>query len=132
MSHFTHMKTCFHNLFYLRKALNKLNISHKVVQTKCLSKSGIDATSLIISQSSNSNIEFFWSGQEYELLFDRSFWEQPYPIEDFVNKVTQKYAGEVILGEAPKTGFQPVKHQKNSDGSEIIVLERWNLLNMLD
>jgi hypothetical protein len=29
MSHFTHMKTRFQNLFYLEKALNRLNITHK-------------------------------------------------------------------------------------------------------
>jgi hypothetical protein len=29
MSHFTHMKTRFQNLFYLEKALNKLNIVNK-------------------------------------------------------------------------------------------------------
>jgi hypothetical protein len=29
MSHFTHIKTRFQNLFYLEKALNRLNIVHK-------------------------------------------------------------------------------------------------------
>ena len=29
MSHFTHMKTRFQNLFYLEKALNRLNLVHK-------------------------------------------------------------------------------------------------------
>jgi hypothetical protein len=29
MSHFTHIKTRFQNLFYLEKALNKLNINHE-------------------------------------------------------------------------------------------------------
>jgi hypothetical protein len=36
MSHFTHIKTRFQNLFYLEKALNRLNIHHteqeKIVQ----------------------------------------------------------------------------------------------------
>lgn len=34
MSHFTHIKTRFQNLFYLEKALNKLNIVHKKLETK--------------------------------------------------------------------------------------------------
>ena len=29
MSHFTHIKTRFQNLFYLEKALNRLNINYK-------------------------------------------------------------------------------------------------------
>jgi hypothetical protein len=33
MSHFTHIKTRFQNLFYLEKALNKLNITHKEQET---------------------------------------------------------------------------------------------------
>jgi hypothetical protein len=33
MSHFTHIKTRFQNLFYLEKALNKLNITHKQQET---------------------------------------------------------------------------------------------------
>jgi hypothetical protein len=31
-----------------------------------------------------------------------SFWEQPYPIESFIDKVAQQYAGEVIIGESQK------------------------------
>ena len=38
----------------------------------------------------------------------------------------EKYAGEVIIGESQKIGFQPVKYQQNSDGSNTLVLERWN------
>ena len=34
MSHFTHIKTRFQNLFYLEKALNRLNISHTAEQEK--------------------------------------------------------------------------------------------------
>jgi hypothetical protein len=54
-----------------------------------------------------------------------SFWEQPYPIESFIDKIAQQYAGEVIIGESQKIGFQPIKYQQNSDGSNTLVLERW-------
>jgi hypothetical protein len=37
MSHFTHMKTRFQNLFYLEKALNKLNIVNKQQEKLILS-----------------------------------------------------------------------------------------------
>ena len=58
-----------------------------------------------------------------------SFWEQPYPVESFIDKVAQQYAGEVIIGESQKLGFQAVKYQQNSDGSNTVVLERWNEQN---
>jgi len=127
MSHFTHMKTRFQNLFYLEKALNRLNIVTKEQEKNTdLLDSNSQNLNLIIPQSNGYDIEFAWNGQEYELVVDMSFWEQPYPIESFIDKVAQQYAGEVIIGESQKTGFQPIKYQQNADGSNTLVLERWN------
>lgn len=126
MSHFTHIKTCFQNLSYLEKALNKLNISHKVYKNQDLEKCSSNSANLVIPQSNGHDIEFTWNGQEYELIIDLSFWNQPYPIESFTGKVTQQYASEVIIGETQKIGFQPVKNQQNIDGSTTLILERWN------
>ena len=123
MSHFTHMKTRFQNLFYLEKALNRLNISHK---QEIINDSNLSNINLVIPQSNNYDIKFCWNGQEYELVADISFWEQSYPVESFIDKVAQQYAGEVIIGESQKIGFQPVKYQTNSDGSNTLILERWN------
>lgn len=124
MSHFTNMKTSFQNLSYLEKALNKLEIVNErqsegssIVQQK---------SDLIINQSNGYDITFSWNGQEYELVVDMSFWEQPYPIESFIDKIAQQYASEVIVSESQKLGFQPVKYQQNLDGSNTVVLERWN------
>jgi hypothetical protein len=127
MSHFTHMKTSFRNLFYLEKALNRLNMEYKE-QEKNTNSTDLDLSNrnLIISQSNGYDIEFVWNDQVYELVVDVSFWEQPYPIESFIDKVSKQYAGEVIIGESHKMGFQPVKYQQNVDGSNTVVLERWN------
>ena len=128
MSHFTHIKTRFQNLFYLEKALNKLNITYKK-QRKTIDDSKSYNTNLVISQSNGYDIEFVWNRQEYELVADMSFWEQSSPIESFIDTISQQYAGEVIIGESQKIGFQPVKYQQNSDGSNTLVLERWNSNN---
>lgn len=124
MSHFTHMKTRFQSLFYLKKALNALNISHKEEYT-LKSNSNLSNVNLIIPQSNDHDIKFSWNGKEYELILDISFWKQLYPIENFVDKIAQEYAGEVIIGESKKIGFQPVKYERNSDGSNRLILERW-------
>lgn len=121
MSHFTHMKTRFQNLFYLEKALNRLNIAHE----KKLSTQD-SPINLIIPQSNGYDLQFFWNGEEYEFIADISFWEQTYPIENFIDRIAQQYAGEVVIGESQKIGFQPVKYQQNSDGSNTLILERWN------
>ena len=127
MSHFTHMKTRFQNLFYLEKALSRLNIVHKQQeQTATNSDSETSNVNLVIPQSNGYDIEFAWNGQEYELVVDMSFWEQSSPIESFIDKIAQQYAGEVIIGESQKIGFQPIKYQENADGSNTLVLERWS------
>ena len=126
MSHFTYIKTRFQNLFYLEKALSRLNIIHKQEQVNKDSELDLFYTNLVIPQSNGYNIEFTWNNQEYELVADISFWEQPYPIENFIDRISQEYAGEVIIGESQKIGFQPIQYKQNSDGSNTLVLERWN------
>jgi hypothetical protein len=123
MSHFTHMKTHFQNLSYLEKALNTLNNVHKPKQIAIQNSSHIN---LVIPQLNGYDIEFCWNGQEYELVVDESFWEQPYSIKNFIDRIAQQYAGEVVIGEGQKIGFEPVKYQQNSDGSNTLFLERFN------
>ena len=122
MSHFTTMKTSFQNLAYLEAALNKLEINHQ----KQVLENNSNVSNLVINQSNGYDIEFAWNGTEYELVVDMSFWEQSCPVESFIDKVSQQYAGEVIIGESQKLGFQPIKYQQNNDGSNTVVLARWN------
>ena len=122
MSHFTYMKTLFQNFFYLQKALNRLNIEH---QKNYASNSDI-VPNFVIPQSNDSNIEFLWNGQEYDLVVDMSYWKQACPMKNFIDKIAQQYAEEVIIGESKKIGFEPIEYQKNFDGSNTLVLERWN------
>nr|YP_009496325.1 hypothetical protein ycf35 [Guinardia striata]AWT38897.1 hypothetical protein ycf35 [Guinardia striata] len=127
MSHFTNMKTRFQNLFYLEKALNRLDINYeREVQVIEGTESEENKMNLVIGQPNGYDIKFCWNGQEYELVVDVSYWKQPYPIESFIDKIGQQYAGEAIIGESQRIGFQPVKYQQNEDGSNTLVLERWN------
>jgi hypothetical protein len=127
MSHFTNMKTRFQNLFYLEQALTKLQIPHE--KENILIKNDIqnnNPINLRIPQLNGHDIKFCWNQKEYELVVDMSYWNQPYPVELFIDKITQQYAGEVIIAESKKIGFQPVKYQKNENGSNTLILERWN------
>lgn len=127
MSHFTSLKTSFQNLFYLENSLKRLNIKY-IRQKKIVidTTSKLDNINLLINQNNNSDIFFCWNGNEYELKIDLIFWEQPYSLKSFIDKIAQQYAGEVIIGESQKIGFQPIKYQQNSDGSKTLILERWN------
>jgi len=131
MSHFTNMKTRFQNLFYLEKALTRLDIQYKrQLQNTNIPTTEANDTNLVIAQPNGYDITFCWNGQEYELVVDMSYWKQPYPVESFIDKVGQQYAGEAIIGESQKIGFQPIKYQQNEDGSNTLVLERWNGNNL--
>ncbi|HSO25814.1 MAG TPA: DUF1257 domain-containing protein, partial [Methanobacteriaceae archaeon] len=75
------MKTRFQNLFYLEKALNRLEITNKrQKETIEGSASKLYNVNLVIPQSNGYDINFCWNGQEYELVVDMSFWKQSYPI----------------------------------------------------
>ena len=124
MSHFSYIQTQFQNLFYLEKALNKLNISYKQEQVST-SSSALSQINLIIPQSNGYNISFCWNGKEYDLVTDLSFWKQTLPHETFLNNVSQEYASEVVIGEGQKIGFEPTQYKMNVDGSKTIVLERY-------
>ena len=104
MSHFSYIQTQFQNLFYLEKALNKLNISYKQEEVNT-SSSGLSQINLVIPQSNGYDISFCWNGKEYDLVADLSFWKQRLPHETFLNNVSQEYASEVVIGEGQKIGF---------------------------
>nr|WPV72562.1 hypothetical protein orf43 [Navicula sp.] len=42
---------------------------------------------------------------------DLAFWKQSSPVKIFIDKVSQQYVGQVVLGESQKISFQPVKYQ---------------------
>ena len=117
MSHFTNIETGFQDLRYLEKTLDFLNIKYQKEKNNF---------NLVINQLNGNNIQFNWNGQEYDLVFDASYWEQPYSIENFIDMISQQYACEAITNESQKIGFQPVEYQQNKDGSSTLILERWN------
>jgi len=128
MSHFTNLKTSFKNLLHLENALNKLDISYKR-EKKVIEQnnSKLYNINLVIPQSNDYDITFNWNGEEYELVLDASYWIQPYPVESFINKLSQHYANDIIITESQKIGFQPIKSKQHVDGSNTITLQRWNL-----
>jgi len=128
MSHFTNLKTSFKNLLHLESALNKLEIPYKR-EKKLIepNASKLYNINLVIPQLNNYDITFNWNGEEYELILDTSFWIQPYPVENFINKLSQHYANNVIITESQKIGFQPIKSKQHVDGSNTIILQRWNI-----
>ena len=62
---------------------------------------------------------------EYELVADLETWNQPIPVERFVDKVTQQYARLTIHDTVKKMGFQVEEEWEMVDGSIELVVNRW-------
>jgi hypothetical protein len=81
---------------------------------------------VVISQDNNYDIGFSWNGQAYELVADLQYWQQPWTVEGFLQRVTQGYAFHTVINESAKQGFQLAEQQKNEDGSIRLVVQRWS------
>ena len=123
MSHFTYLKTRFQNLFYLEKALNRLNIEYK---QELINDSKISNVNLVIRRPNGYDIKFCWNGERYDLAADMAFWGPHSSIKNFIDQIAKEYASEVVICESQKIGFQPIKIIDNVDNSKTLILERWN------
>nr|AWT39056.1 hypothetical protein ycf35 [Eunotogramma sp.] len=129
MSHLTNLETVFQHRSYLEQALTKLDINWKR-EKNIQDQNGkeFSTINLVIPQDNGSDIKFGWNDQEnkYELMIDTSFWKQSTTPQDFLGKVGQKYAGQLIVGEANKMGFKPSSYQEETNGTTKLVLQRWS------
>jgi len=126
MSHFSQIKTKIRNLDCLKAALTDLGIEWSSDSKPVRGYRGqTQAASIVISQANNYDFGFVWNGQEYELVADLQFWDQPLPVERFLSKLTQRYACRTILQETEKQGFQVTEEQAQTDGTVRLVLQRW-------
>ena len=48
-------------------------------------------------------------------------------INYLIEKIARSYISEALFCETQKSGFLPIEHQKNKDGSNTILFERWNI-----
>jgi hypothetical protein len=127
MSHFSNIKTQIRNLSSLKDALSDLGVDWKEGPATVRGYKGQTRTAeVVIEQENNYDIGFSWNGNEYELVADLQYWQQPLTVEGFLRKVTQGYAIRTVLRESAKQGFQVAEQQKNEDGSIRLVVQRWS------
>jgi Protein of unknown function (DUF1257) len=127
MSHFSNIKTQIRNLSSLKAALTEMGVDWKEGPTPVRGYQGQTRTAeVVVEQKNNYDIGFSWNGNEYELVADLQYWQQPLSVEGFLRKVTQGYALQTVLSESCKQGFQVAEQQKNTDGSIRLVVQRWS------
>ena len=62
---------------------------------------------------------------EYELVADLETWNQPIPVERFVDKVTQQYARVTVYNTVKKMGFEVQEEWEMDNNSIEITATRW-------
>jgi len=127
MSHFSNIKTQIRNLTSLKAALNDLGIDWQEGDRPVRGYQGQTRTAqIVVAQENNYDIGFSWNGNEYELIADLQYWQQPLTVEGFLRKVSQGYAYHTVVNESSQQGFQVSEQQKNADGSIRLVVQRWS------
>lgn len=127
MSHFSNIKTKIRNLSSLKSALKDMNIEWKDGSHPVRGYRGQAQTAeVVIKQDNNYDIGFSWNGQEYELVADLQYWQQPLTVDGFLKRLTQGYAYHTIVNETSNQGFQISEQQTNEDGSIRLVVQRWS------
>lgn len=127
MSHFSHIKTQIRSLEPLQAALSDLGVDWKSGPTPVRGYQGQTRTAEVaIAQDNGYDIGFSWNGQEYELVADLQYWQQPLTVDRFLSQVTQRYALQTVLGSTADQGFAVAEQVSNGDGSIRLVVQRWN------
>jgi hypothetical protein len=127
MSHFSQIKTQIRNLTSLQAALTDLGVDWKAGPRQVRGyRSQTRNAEIAIEQDNGYDVGFSWNGKEYELVADLQYWQQPWSVEGFLSKVTQRYAYQTVLNETSRQGFQVAEQQQNSDGSIRLLVQRWS------
>ncbi len=127
MSHFSQIKTQIRNLTSLQTALSDLGIDWKAGPKEVRGYQGqTRPAQVVIEQDNGYDLGFTWNGKEYEFVADLQFWQQAVPVENFLSKITQRYAYQTVVNETAKQGFQVSEQQNHQDGSIRLVLQRWS------
>nr|AKE98816.1 Ycf35 [Bangia fuscopurpurea] len=127
MSHFTKIQTTIQDLDLLKHALTDLGLSWNTDSSEIqIDDNNYHKLDLLIKQNNLSHIGFVWNDNKYHLVADLQLWEQPWSLEVFLDKLSQKYAYHSIIQETQKQGFEKAEQVSQQDGSIKLVVQRWN------
>ena len=129
MSHFSAIKTKIRNKPELQEALELLQ--YTVVEDQELRVTGahgIKHETVVADLAIAKDIGFRLNPMtnEYELVADLETWNQPIPVERFIDKVNQQYARMTIHNQVKNMGFQVEEEWEMDDNSIELVVTRWD------
>ena len=129
MSHFSAIKTKIRNKPELQQALELLQYNVEEDQElKVTGAHGIKHEIVVADLAIAKDIGFRLNPMtnEYELVADLETWNQPIPVERFIDKVNQQYARMTIHNQVKNMGFQVEEEWEMDDNSIELVVTRWD------
>ena len=128
MSHFSTIRTKLRNKPQLQEALEILQYDVKQDQELKVSGShGIGHETVEAELAIGTDIGFRLNPMtgEYELVADLETWNQPIPVERFMDKVNQQYARMTVHNTVKEMGFQVEEEWEMEDNSIELTVTRW-------
>ena len=128
MSHFSTIKTKLKNKPQLVEALELLQYDVKEdQQLKVTGSHGIGHETVEAEVAIGTDIGFRMHPVtgEYELVADLETWNQPIPVERFMDKVNQQYARMTVHNVVKDMGFQVDEEWEMQDNSIELTVTRW-------
>ena len=128
MSHFSTIRTKLRNKPQLLEALEILQYDVKEDQELKVSGShGIGHETVEAELAIGTDIGFRMNPMtgEYELVADLETWNQPIPVERFMDKVNQQYARMTVHNTVKEMGFQVEEEWEMDDNSIELTVTRW-------
>ena len=129
MSHFSTIKTNLRNKPQLQEALEILQYDVKEDQElKVTGSHGIGHETVEAELAIGTDIGFRMNPMtgEYELVADLETWNQPIPVERFMDKVNQQYARMTVHNTVKEMGFQVEEEWEMDDNSIELTVTRWD------
>ena len=127
MSHFSRIKTKIKKKDFLIKALNTLGYAAQ--ENILLHIDGTHAEDHLDEQvevAVTQDVGFkMQSDGTFQLVVELDTWEEPFPVERFLQKVTQEYAKHIVVETAQDKGFSVVTESKDVDNTIELVVEKW-------
>ena len=129
MSHFSAIKTKIRNKPELQEALELLQ--YNVVEDQELRVTGAhgikhETVTADLAIAKDIGFRLNPMTNEYELVADLETWNQPIPVERFIDKVNQQYARMTIHNQVKDMGFQIEEEWEMEDNSIELVVTRWD------
>ena len=125
MSHFTTLKTKLTDKSILLKVLNTLN--YGAVENILLDNPVNHDHEEVYVEVAVTRYVGFKRAEDgtLELVADKDAWKESIPVERFLEKVTQEYARQTVLGTVQEQGYTVVSEQKSVENTIEIVAEKW-------